>query len=921
MLKAGTRIGPYEVVAPLGAGGMGEVYRVRDTVLGREVALKTLPDEVARQPERLARLRREGRILASLNHPGIATLYGVDESGGTPILVMELVEGQTLSDRIHRGPLPLKDVLRIGHQVAEALAAAHAKGVLHRDLKPANIRVTPEGRAKVLDFGLARAMAEEGDAAVDSRLPTETSPPSRPGTVRGTAPYMSPEQALGQDVDARTDVWALACVLYEMLTGNRAFAGVTIPEVAAAILQRDPDWDALPESTPLALSKLLRRCLKKDWDERLHDVADAGLEMKELLVELSSGATADSVTQRQGGATTTDAWRRRAWLVAAVVALATAITLLVARARRAPVPADARQPRFEVGLPRGVGLRPLGNAVNSLAVSPDGQRVAFVGCAQTCQIYLRDRREIDARPLPGTEGAGSPFFSPDGRWIGYGADGKLKKVALDTGAVVTLGDAAQFRGGSWGEDGTILFNRGRGGLFRVEANGGAAQQVTKPDPARLESDHRWPRHLPGGRAALFDVRHEDSAHDVAVVDLRTGRTHVLLENAGCPRWAPTGHLLFGRYGILYAAPLDVRRLELTGPAIPAVEGVAMWNSPGEPDTVAGNAYYDVAPEGTLVFSPQEDRLPKRTLVWVDREGRRTAVSRTQQAYSWPYLSPDGRRLAVTVRTDVDSQDAFLLDVERDAWTKIVFEAGGRAYSGKSVAQGWMPDGRRLLLGSAVEGSLRLLLGRAEGGGLPETLYVGDGELATASPDGRAVLFCTQPAPAQWDIMRVPLDGPRKAEPWLATPSVEASPSFSPDGRWVAYQSNEIGHPEVYARPYPGPGPSHLVSTHHGNMPLWSHDGREIFFFARGGASGPGGRSLWSAAVRTSPTFASDPPRKLFDIPDEILLSFAFYDVTPDGKRFVMIEKDPIELRPLGIVIVPNWTAELAARMSEGDAER
>jgi len=915
MLEPGTRIGPYEVLSALGAGGMGEVYRARDTVLGRDVALKILPEAVARDPASLARLRREARILASLNHPGIATLHGLEERDGMPVIVMEVVEGETLSDRLHCGPLPIKEVLRIGQQVAEAVAAAHEKGVLHRDLKPANVRLTKEGRAKVLDFGLATALGAADASPLDSRQATQISPPSRPGMVVGTAPYMSPEQARGQELDARTDVWAFGCVLFEMLTAKRAFPGATFSEVSAAILERDPDFAALPESTPFVIQRLLRRCLRREGEERLRDIADAGLELREVLAEISSGSPVATMGS-SGGAAALPAPRRPWWpWVAAgalLVAGAVGAGVLVYRGRRTPA-SEARQPRFEATLPRGVGLVGIGAPQNPLALSPNGQQIAFVGCgAGVCQIYLRDRREIDARPIPGTEDARSPFFSPDGRWIGFGAEGKVKKVSLDRGAVVTLADAPQFRGGSWGEDGTILFNRGVGGLVRVASEGGEAREVTKLDLARRDSDHRWPQHLPGGRAALLDITSETFQHDVAVVDLETGRARVLEKKAGSPRWSPTGHVLFGRDGLLYAAPFDVERLTLTGTPVPVLEGVAMFSSPGETNTAAGNVYYCLASDGTLVFSPREARLPQRTLVWVDRQGGRIPIATRQMSYLTATLSPDGTRLAANVDTGPGTPgNRLLLDIRREAWTKVPLE-GEDTLVGATVMS-WMPDGRRLLLTATSESERRLVLVQADNPGPAEELHVGEAQLAVPAPDGRGILFCAQPAPAQWDIWRLPLEGPRQLEPFLVTPVLEVSPSFSPDGRLVAYRSHESGRSEIYVRPYPGPGPRHLVSTHGGNMPLWSRDGREIFFVS-GGAS-------MSAAVRTAPTFASEAPRKLFDLPEEILWGFGFYDVSPDGQRFVMIEKDPFELRPLGLVIVPNWTAELEARMAAAGGPR
>jgi serine/threonine-protein kinase len=892
MLAPGHRIGPFEVLAPLGAGGMGEVYRARDTALGREVALKTLPDKVAREPERIARLRREARILASLNHPGIATLHGLEESAdGVPVLVMELVPGETLADRLGRGPLPLKEVLRIGQQVAEALAAAHDKAVLHRDLKPDNICLTAEGRAKLLDFGLARALGVD-EPKLDPQHSTTTAA-SHAGQVLGTASYMSPEQARGEELDRRSDVWAFGCVLYELLSGRRAFPGASFPEAAAAVLERDPDWRAVPEDTPDALLRLLRRCLKKDRDERLHDVGDAGLELKELL-ELSSGGALGGQRPRQQPAS-----NRRA-AVALIVGLGAVGGLLVYRSRTTLPSTLIRQSRFQIALPRGVVIPdPSNSAPSYLAVSADGERVAFVGCKESvCLLYLRDRRDLDARPLPDTEGAICPFFSPDGRFIGFGANDRLKRVGLDGGAVVVLADAPQLRGGSWGEDGTILFARGGKGLVRVDADGGEVRTVTQPAAAR-EYDHRWPHFLPGGRAALFNVGHIDGRYDVVVVDLATGEVRNLVEDAGSPRYVKSGHLMFGRAGTVFAAPFDLDRLVLTGRPLPVLEGVAMWSHPAGGGSISGVVYYDLAREGTLVFSPLEARLPKRTLVWVDRRGAMTPASMSQRAFGGAGLSPDGQRVAVEVKWEVGSSDVFVLDLQRGAWTRVTSD-------GRTSVVAWLPDGERLLTTSPTEGGVKLLLTRIDGSTPPEMLLEhSEGPFAVA-PDGRSLLFCSEPAPSKKDIWRLPLQGDRVAQPWLATPNMEGYPSFSPDGRFVAYFADDSGRNEVYVRPY-SEGPRQQVSVQGGVLPGWSRDGREIFFQNRG--------SLWTAAVASSPTFASEAPRELFKLPDELLFGgLALYDVAPDGQKFLMVQKDSFELRPIELVLVPNWVGELGARM-------
>ncbi len=894
-LGPGQRLGPYEVLSPLGAGGMGVVWRSRDTRLGREVALKVLPDELAGSAERRARLEHEARLLASLNHPRIAALYDVLDFEGSPVLVMEVVEGETLAERLSRGPIPLKTALELALQIAEALEAAHERGILHRDLKPSNVKLASEGGVKVLDFGLAKALESEesSDEGIPSSLATlpKRVEKTDTGVAIGTAPYMSPEQARGEPVNRRTDVWAFGCILFEMLSGRRVFPGATRSDALAAVLEHEPDWSSLPKETPDGLQRFLKRCLRKEKKSRIRDIADVKLELEDLLSEITIPRAALQNRRRKVGASALAA-------LAALVGLAAVAVWLLQPKKPS---GEVRLPRFQLSLPRGVRVLEVGSVATALAISPDGRKVSFVGCADNlgCQLYLRDSAEIDARPLPGTEDAGSPFFSPDGRWIGFGAQGKLKKIDLNNGAVVTLADAPQFRGGSWGEDGTIVFSRStdRGVLLAVPAEGGETREVTRRDDQ--ERAHRWPRLLPRGRAVLFNFYTGGGGvgsrpWSVGAFDLASGTRKVLVESAGNPRYI-AGHLLFGRDGIVYAAPLDVETLELTRAPAPVLEDVFMWSSPGENNSAGANVYYDVASDGALVFSPREARLPKRTLVLVDREGRREPVSRSQRAYTRPLFSRDGRRIAVSVEMDVGSWGAFVVDIASDAWTRV---------GGDVTPAAWMPDSERLLL---IEGVEALLLAPIDGSEPAATLHVGESDFVRVTPDGSAVLFGSQAAPSLYDIWRLTLANKSDAQPWLATGSSEGSPDFSADGRWVVYSSNDSGRDEIYVRPYAGSGGRHQVSTQGGSWPRWSRDGREIFFVSQG--------SLWSAAVRTSTTFEADSPRKLFDLSDELLTDVDFYDASPDGRHFAMIQKDPFELRPLDIVVVPGWAEEMKARLA------
>jgi len=895
-LGPGRRLGPYEVLSPLGAGGMGEVWRARDTRLGREVALKVLPDDLAGNAERRSRFDQEARLLAALNHPSIAALFDVLEFEGAPILVMEVVEGETLAERISRGPFPLKSALEVALPIAEALEAAHERGILHRDLKPSNVKLTPGGGIKILDFGLAKAL-EGNESAVTLPKPAEK---TGTGVAIGTAPYMSPEQARGEPVDKKTDVWAFGCVMYEMLTGRKAFPGATWSDSIAAVLEREPDWSYLPKGTPQALQRLLNRCLQKDQKERLRDFADTKLELTDLLSESFAGVTAARRAPLRG-------WKALLGVIAVLAAFGALIVL-----RRPPPPsAGLRQPRFQLTLPRGVNFAM--EVYSTLAISPDGSRMAFVGCGESCQLYLRERSEIVARPLPGTEGAGGPFFSTDGRWMGFAAQGKLKKIDLEHDTVVTLADAPSFRGASWGEDGTILFATGSAGLSRVSADGGEVEEVTTPESG--EDNHRWPQILPGGHAVLFEVLHDQAwwnpgsrGHDVAVFDLESRTRRTLIESAGCPKYALSGHILFGRDGVVYAAPFDPERFELLRPPSPVLEGVAMWSSPSQ-EGLNGLVAYDLARDGTLLVSPLEARLPKRTLVTLDRKGAREPLSPLQRAYSNLQFSPDGRRIAVTVRTDANAWDAFVLDIRSGAWTRVnvaeEVSTNPRSERFYKVAA-WMPDGERLLL--AVDPGM--LLVSVDGGDEPERFpFAAIASATSVSPDSSAFLAAMQPRPGDWDIWRVPLTDQNAAELWLATPSREDSPIFSPDGRWVAYESNDSGRLEIYVRPYTGSAVRHQVSTNGGYRTRWSRDGREIFFLSGG--------SLWSATVQTSSGFDAEPPQKLFDLPEDVERGpNAPYDVSPDGQRFLMVQKDPLELRALDLVVIPNWVEEMKSRLAE-----
>jgi len=894
MLPAGTRVGPYAIVSWLGAGGMGEVYRARDTTLDREVALKTLPEELALQPDRLARLKQEARILASLNHPGIATLHGLEQSdGGVPVLVMELVEGESLAERLRRGALPWREAATVAHQIALALEAAHEKGVLHRDLKPWNIRLAPDGRVKLLDFGLAKAVRK---AVVDSRLDTQTSPHSEAGAVLGTAPYMSPEQARGQDADRRGDIWAFGCVLYEMLAGKRAFEGATFSETVASVLDREPDWHALPDETPPAMRRLLRRCLQKEKDRRLRDIGDARLELEEILTGPAPGS-GDETESAVIAHRPRTSWRGLLeslsfWLVVgAVVAGAGLWALGTSR------PA-AERPVVRLAIPLAPPETVAGTYAPAVALSPDGTQLAYVAArAGRSQIYLRTLDRLEARPIPATEDGNGPFFSPDGRWLGFYAERehKLKKVPLGGGTPLTLCDAAQVYGASWSPDGSIVFTRdGASALDRVSAEGGTPQPLTALDASRRESSHRLPEVLPGGQAVVFTVKADDAASfddtRIEAVSLRTRRRSVLISGGTSARYAASGHLIYGRAGALWAAPFDPVRLEVTGPAVTVLEGVAVSG-------VYGKADFSISGDGSLAYVPGRPWGADRRILQVDRSGRARLLIEARRAFGSLRLSPDGRRIALTI--EGANNQVWVYDLERNTLTPQTL----RWNNTEAI---WTPDGRRLTFTSNREGPSNLFWQPADGSGPAERLTTSEHWQMPLSwsPDGKKLFFREQPKGA--DVWILQLDGNRKPRLFLHEPFNEWQAAVSPNGRWLAYVSDESGRQEVYVRPFAAPGTRWPISPDGGSDPVWARNGTDLFY--------RNGDRMMSAtlAVTSDESFSAMKPRALFEA--KTLSGEMSYDVTPEGE-FLMIEPGESDTPPAQINVVLNWLQEVRGRVA------
>jgi serine/threonine protein kinase/Tol biopolymer transport system component len=884
LLTTGTQLGSYEILGPIGAGGMGEVYKARDTKLGREVAVKVLPEAFAVDKGRLARFEREARLLASLNHPNIATIHGLEEFDGVHFLVLELVPGETLKERISKAAVPLDEALALFKQVAAALEAAHEKGIIHRDLKPANIKITPESKVKVLDFGLAKALSEEAPSHDLSSSPTLSRQATAAGIILGTAAYMSPEQARGKTVDERTDIWAFGCCLYEALTGRRAFVGDTVTDVLAAVVKSEPDWSALPESMPWKIGELVGRCLRKDPGRRLHDIADARIEIDDAILEPSAALPPARPPAKGAG--------RRAVARLALIATVTAVLgVIVGRiSTRSPPPRERPITRFTFSLPDG---QELGESSLPFALSPDGRRLVYVAkIGGTQQLYLRELEELEAEAVPGTEGASNPFFSPDGRWIGFYGNGNLNKVSVSGGAVVTLCRAPPVYftgwggGSSWGLDDTIIFSEDIRGLLRVSAQGGTPERLTTP----VTWSHIWPQMLPDGKSILYTVAFGGSSR-LALLSLETGESRELLEGSTYIYQAqilPTGHLVYAQSGGLWAVPLDLSRLELTGSPVSVLGGVHEVTRA----VIGPIAYFAAADKGSLAYVPGR-ATGGTSLAWVDREGREIAW-KEEETLQNPRLSPDGSRVAMTLASR-EGRDIWVYEIDRGARTRLTF-------GGMNTEPIWSPDAARIAFASGTDLDLKSV--PADGSASAEVLLQKkENQLPTSwSPDGRTLAFYEINPDTARDVWTTTLDGQGEPTPVLVTEFNEHSPMFSPDGRWLAYVSDESGREEIYLRPFSGPGAKHPVSTEGGREPVWSADGSELFYRS--------GDKVMAVAVETEPDLTTGTPRVLFEGPYVMYLGGGNnYDVSPDGRRFLMIRRE-LGPAPRQINVVLNWAEEL-----------
>jgi Tol biopolymer transport system component len=838
-LARDSRIGQYEIVALIGAGGMGEVYRARDPRLNRDVALKILPQRFAQEPQRLLRFRREARVLASLNHPNIASIHGLEESGETTALVLELIDGPTLADRLLESALPIDEALAIAGQIADALEAAHESGIVHRDLKPANIKQRPDGRVKVLDFGIAKALDDRASAVAGARDPTLTPAPTATGILIGTAAYMSPEQARGRTADKRSDIWAFGAVLFEMLTGRRAFdGGGDATDSLAAVLKDDPDWSLLPASLPPAVGRLLRRCLQKDHARRLRDIGDARLEIEDAV---RRDAEVEREPERRGRPR-----ERLAWSI--VAALAVAIGVLAAATLARDPPAQPAVTRTHIVLEDDLDLA---FRAAPLALSRDGRRLVY-GAERDgrTQLFVRDLGDLGGTPLAGTVGASQPFFSPDGEWIGFFARGMLQRTTVRGGTPLQMApvEGATF-GGAWTDDGRIVFAT-QAGLHVLPFTGGTVRRL--PDTERA----RWPESVPGSSAVLFTAT-EGDAGEIRALALDDGTQRTLARTAagddpsvpviGPGALAPVrivepGYLLFGHGAFrVRAAPFDTASLRLTGPPVSVVDSVYR-------SAEGGPVYFAASPNGTLVYAPED---PRRRLVWVDHAGRATPIGSDLEAFRYPRLAPNGRDLAVNINTEERRSDVWIYDTARGTRTRLTSERA-------RLLPLWHPERAEVVFAEGARANT-LVQQRADGGGAPQVLATNGYALypSTWSADGRTLVLVADTPENGHDLMELPAGAP-EARPLLARAFNDHWARLSPDGRWLAYASDAAGTDDVYVARYPDMTKHTRVSTQGGTWPVWAPDGKALYYRQ--------GNAVMAVAVATTPELVLGSPERLFTGP-------------------------------------------------------
>jgi len=896
-LQRGTTLGAYEITEPLGSGGMGEVYRARDSRLKREVAIKVLPEALASDPDRLARLQREAEVLASLNHAHIAQIHGLEQIDGTTALIMELVEGPTLADRLVHGAMPLEEALPAAKQIAEALEAAHERGVIHRDLKPANIKIRPDGTVKVLDFGLAKAVEPVAAVAGMSRSPTITTPAmTQAGVILGTAAYMSPEQARGAAADKRADVWAFGVVLHEMLAGRRLFDEGSVPDTLAAVLKGEVRLDSLPRDTPASVKGLIGRCLTRDVRRRLRDIGEARIAIEEAIANpraaLSSDSPSDATAARPR------AWRRGLpWAFALIAAVIVVIDVWD--------PWRAAPPRGNVTrliAEFGAEATPVMDVGTNVLLSSDGRLLAVVArprAGDRSRLYIRSLEQLEATPLQGTEGARNPFFSPDNLWIGFFADGKLKKVSVNGGVPVTLCDAQDDRGGSWSEAGWITFSArsGESPLFSVSSDGGTPKPLTSLDGAEIT--HRWPQVLPGGDKVLFTAHAATGDYEnanIVVQSVATGQRTIVHRGGYYARYLPTGHLVWVSQGRLFAAAFDIERLAIDGPSSAVLTDVA--SAPG-----TGGAQITFARDGTFAYIAGRSGQTAATLQWLNRDGTLQPMRSATTTYgSTVRFSPDGERLGLTIREG--QFDIWLYEWKRDFLVRL-----STTVQSRNADPVWTPDGRRITFRSSRSGVENIFWQRTDGTSEAQRLTESKVVQFPLSwhPNGRFLAYREFEKETGSDIWILPFDGdeasgwkPGQPKVFAGGRSEETAAAFSPDGRWLAYQSDESGRTEVYVSPFPGPGGRWQVTSTGGLSPRWSPKGNELFYGT------PDLQIMAAPYTAQGDSFRADKPRLVSAGP------VSGFDVHPDGQRLAVLtpEASPSSSSIGKLVFILNFSEEL-----------
>jgi Tol biopolymer transport system component len=901
-LSAGTKLGTYEVLAQIGAGGMGEVYRGRDTRLNRDVALKVIPEGFAADSERMARFEREAKLLASLNHPHIAAIYGLEESTSTKALVMELVEGPTLADRIAAGPIPLDEALPIAKQIAEALEYAHDHSVIHRDLKPANIKVKPDGTVKVLDFGLAKAMLDDPASVDINNSPTLSMGATMAGTILGTAAYMSPEQARGKAVDRRTDIWAFGVVLFEMLTGRAAFAGEDVSETLAFVMTKEPAFDTLPAKTPLTIRTLLRRCLAKNVRQRLQHIGEARIVIEDTL---SGASPAEPAASGRAKSRERLAWGAAAALFLTTVGLGATVAYLYRPSGELAATRFFVSPPEKAIFDAGTGT---GGGFSMTIISPNGRRLAFTARDPSGKVLLwvRSLDMLAPQALQGTEGAAYPFWSPDSRSIGFfvQGQGKLKRIDVSGGPAQALCDAPSGIGGTWNRDGVIVFApNSNGPLYRVATAGGEPLAVTKLTSQQVS--HRHPSFLPDGRHFLYFAQgrtSEDSGVFVAALDSNESKRLLAADTNAL--YSASGDLLFIRQGTLLRQSFDLKRLELSGDPTSVAEQVAT-----SINTVGA---FSVSDNGVLAYRNGPGTSGGTVqLAWFDRAGKPVETIGMPGPYRGVDVSPDGKRIAVH-RHDGNGGDIWLLDsAHRETMSRFTFDA-----SQDNSMPIWSSDGSRIAFGSLRNGKWGIYQKPANGTGREELLVESDLPKMPMSwsPDGKYIVYWISDPKTGWDQWVVPLGGDRKPFPFLQSPFNESWSQISPDGKWIAYSSNETGRYEIYVRTFPAGEGKWQISTNGGSFPRWRRDGKELFYMSASTLTL--GKMISVKVNPAGPTFEYGDPSELFDsgyINFLHGLNYHAYAVSADGQRFLIPRPESSssgETASGPITVVLNWTAGL-----------